>query len=93
MTDVNSLHLSCAPAAAMDSPMEIEDNMELEEITMVRGAHDHILERGEERQTRRDRDIRGQYNRGDRRRRHRDGERDREDYRSNKGPRHHPRRR
>ena len=77
--------------------MEIGDSLELEEITMVRGAHDHILERGDERQTRRDRnirDIRGQHNRGDRRRRHRDGERDREgDYRSNKGPRHHPCRR
>ena len=67
--------------------MEIEDSLELEEITLVGGGmHDHLLERGEA-QTRRDREARGQTHRGDRRRR-----REREDYRHRKGPRHHPRR-
>ena len=66
--------------------MEVEDNLELEEITLVGRIHDHLLER-EVQQTRRDRDIRGQNHWGDRRR-----HRDREDYRSRKGPRHQHRR-
>ena len=63
--DVNNLHPSC-PAPA--SPMQVEDNLELEEITLARGAHDHVLERGEDHQDRRARDRRG-HNRGDRRER------------------------
>ena len=81
-TSTNSLHPSCATAAATDSPMEVEDNLELEELTLVGGIHDHLLEREEQQQqTRRDREMRGQNHRGDRRR-----NRDREDFRSRKGP-------
>ena len=45
--------------------MEVGDDLELEEITMARGEHDHILEREEE-QTRRDRAHRNHRSRGDR---------------------------
>ena len=62
MRDTNNLHPSCATAPAPDSPMEVGDSLELEELTLVRGAHDHLLERGDQ-QSRRDRDRRGE-NRG-----------------------------
>ena len=83
-TASNSLHPSCATTAMTASPMETEDSLELEEITLVGGMHDHLLERGEV-QTRRDREARGQTHRGDRRRRW-----ERKEYRPRKGRRHHP---
>ena len=68
----NSLHPSCNPT----SPMEVElaDNLESEEISVVRrGAHDQDRA---ERETRRDRERRGQH-REERRDRHRHHRRDR----------------
>ena len=69
--EVNHLHPSCAPALPMEV-VEVEDTLELEEITLARGPHDHILEQEDQQQRlRQDHDRRGQ-NRGDRR-----GDRDR----------------
>ena len=52
-TATNSLHPSCsntataAPAAAPASPMEVDmDSLELEEITLVGGQDDYLLEEG-----------------------------------------------
>ena len=56
--------------------MEVGDDLELEEITMARGEHDHILEREEE-QTRRDRAHRNHRSRGDRQETRRDRGQDR----------------
>ena len=83
-TDTNSATAPDAPAPA--SPMEVDnlDSLELEEITLVGGRDDHLLEGGRQEDMR----DRGQ-NRGDGRR-----HRDREDYNSRhgQGPRHYPRR-
>ena len=89
-TAVNSLHPSCTAPA---SPMEVEDDLELEEIPLVRGAHDHLLEREEEQQVRRDRDRRGQ-NRGERHEigHRRDRGQDRGDGRSHRDRNYRPRR-
>ena len=60
-------------------------DLELEEITLVRGEHDHLLEG----RTERDRQNQGERARGDSRR-----HRDREGHkpRHGQGPKHHPRR-
>ena len=90
MRDSNTLHPSCATAPAPDSPMEVGDNLELEEITLVRGAHDHLLERGDQ-QSRRDRDRRGE-NRGDRGDRRDRGMHRQRDERRHRDRDHRPRR-